>query len=387
MKAVEWDEGRRDSSLVLRGSELASAEGWATGADAKEPPPPPLQRGYFPASRQAPAPRQRRVAIVSAAIAAVSVALLIFALIQRGQAQSARKTNESRAIAFASQAQTTVDPERALLMAMAGAKRRATPDALFALRNALDADPLVHRFPGYGAQTCRQPAPGVSYSEDSLLAVGTCSGRVQLIGSDHRVVTSIVQPDPAAPLRFNPDGSGLAVAGQGRIRFYDAHTLARRGQLRVPGYPQRIVFSGDGRYIAATSSSRTEWWTSVWDTQTRRLTMRRRGPPPTSRLAPIGRGVGFLAGGRALAICSPVGPVTVVASHGGRVLRTLPDREDTLIGVDTGGRYLAVGGLHAHGAHSGEGVVTLWDTWTWKHPHVVAAVPGVRPRNIVVSHD
>jgi WD40 repeat protein len=387
LKALEWDGKDRDSSLLLRGTDLASAEGWIGAAEAKDPAPTPLQREYLTASRQAAANRQRRVAIVSVAVAVVSIALLVFAVIQRQQAQSARKTNESRAVAFASQAQATVDPERALLMAMAAAKTRATPDALFALRNALDADPLVHRFPSYGTQTCTQPAPGVSFSESGVLAAGTCSGRIRLIDRNHRELRSVKQPDPAAPLRFNPDGSTLAVAGTGRIGLYDPRTLARRGELRVPGYPQRIVFSGDGRYVAATSSSPTKWWTSVWDTQTRRLTMRRPGPPPTSRLAPIGRGVGFIDGGRALAIGSPVGPVAIVASQGGRTLRTLPDSEDTLIGVDNDGRYLAVGGFHTRGSHSREGVVTLWDTWTWKPPRVVAAAAGLRPRNIVVSPD
>ena len=290
LKALEWDGEERESSLLLRGADLASAEGWIGSAEAKDPPPTPLQREYLTASRQAAANRQRRVAVVAVGVAVVSIALLVFALIQRSQAQSARTTNESRAVAFASQAQATVDPERALLMAMSAAKTRATPDALFALRNALDADPLVHRFPSYGAQSCKQPAPGVSFSESGVLAVGTCNGRVQLIGRNDRVLRSITQPDPAAPLRFNPDGTTLAVAGNGRIRLYEPQTLAQRGELRVPGYPQRIVFSGDGRYLAATSSSTTKWWTSVWDTQTRRLTMRRPGPPPTSRLAPIGRG-------------------------------------------------------------------------------------------------
>jgi len=48
------------------------------------------------------------------------------------------------------EAQNTVDPERALLMAMEATKTRATPDALFALRSALDANPLMRRYGGLG---------------------------------------------------------------------------------------------------------------------------------------------------------------------------------------------------------------------------------------------
>ena len=387
MKALEWNAKERERSLLLRGADLSAAEAWLGGAEARDPPPTPLQREYLTVSRQAAANRQRRVATVSVVVALVSVALLVFALIQRGQAVSARKTMESRALALASQAQNAVDPERGLLLAMAAAKTRATPEALFALRAGLDADPLLDRFAGFGAQTCPQPSPGVSFSQSAILAAGLCSGRIVLIGRDKRVITSRVQRDPAAPLRFNPTGSTLAVAGNGRINLYDPHTLVPLGSVTVPGYPQRLVFSGDGLRMAATSADATRSWTSVWDTVSGRLTMRRSEPAPTNGISPLVRGIGFVDSGRALAVGSPTGPVAIYASDGGHRLRTLPDEEDALIGVDPDGRYLVVGGYHTRGADSREGVVTLWDTWTWRHPHVVATAPGLRPRNIVVSPD
>jgi WD40 repeat protein len=387
MKALEWSGKDRDHSLLLRGTELAAAEAWLAAAEAKDPAPTPLQREFLTVSRQAAAVRQRRVATVSVAVAVVSVALLIFALIQRAQAQNARETNESRALAFASQAQASVDPERALLIAIEAANKRATPDALFALRGALDADPLLERFGGLGSQTCQQPAPGVGFSPSGTIAIGLCSGRIVLIGRDKRVLTSTTQRDPAAPLRFNPNGSTLAVGGSGEIRLYDPHTLTRRSDLLVPGIPQRIIFSGDGSRIAATSVSLERSWTSVWDTSDGRLTMRRAGPATSNGISPLVRGVGFVDGSNALAVGSPTGPVEIYATDGGRRLRTLPDKEDALIGFDPDGRSLVVGGYHTRGAHSREGVITLWDTWTWRNPKVVAAAPGLRPRNIYVSPD
>jgi WD40 repeat protein len=386
LKALEWSEKGRERSVLLRAAELAAAETWLGPAEAKDPPPTPLQREYFTASRQAVAKRQRRVAIVAVAVAAVSVALLVFALIQRSQAQDARTTNESRAVAFASEAQDTVDPERALLMAMSAAKTRATPDALFALRSGLDADPLLHRFPSFGPQTCQAPAPGVTFSMAGVLAVGLCNGRIVLIGPNNRILRSTVQPYPAAPLRFNPDGSQLAVAGAGRIDLYDPKTLARQGELTVPGSPQRIVYSGDGSRIAATSAIGTRAWTSVWEAHTGRLTMQRFEPNLTNGISPLVRGIAFVNGSIALAVGSPTGPVAIYATDGGRAIRTLPDREDALLGFDPDGRWLAVGGYHTRGPHSREGVITVWDTYTW-HSHVIAAEPGLRPRNLFVSPD
>src|SRR4051794_26328533 len=60
LKPLEWDEKERDASLLLRGDDLGSAEGWIGTAEAKDPPPTALQREYLTASRQAAANRQRR---------------------------------------------------------------------------------------------------------------------------------------------------------------------------------------------------------------------------------------------------------------------------------------------------------------------------------------
>ena len=385
VKALEWNGKEREHSLLLRGADLAEAETWLGSAETKDPPPTPLQREYLTMSRQAAATRQRRVAIAAVAVALVSIALLVFAVIQRGQAQSARKTNESRAIAFASEAQDAVNPERALLMAVTAVKTRPTPDSLFALRSALDANPLLHRYPSFGPQNCQQSAPSVSFSPQGGLAVGLCSGRVILYDAHHHKIGSILQPDPAAPLRFNPDGSSLAVAGAGKIRLYDPQTLLWQREVTVPGYAQRIIFSGDGSRMAATSVDARSW-TSVWDAHSGKPTMRTSEPTVTNGILALVRGIAFVDGNRALAIGSPTGPVTIRTTDGGRLLRTLPDDEDEFLGFDPGGHLLAVAGFHTRGRHSREGVVTVFDTHTWKS-HVVAAEPGLRPRNMFVSPD
>ena len=60
VKALEWDAEGRDTSFLLRGSELKSAEAWlASRPEDAEPAPTPLQREYLLASREAAARRQR----------------------------------------------------------------------------------------------------------------------------------------------------------------------------------------------------------------------------------------------------------------------------------------------------------------------------------------
>jgi hypothetical protein len=87
-------------------------------------------------------------------LAAVSIGLLIFALISRGQAISARAQAvserigaRSQALAAESQAQLPNDPEISLILGVRAVREKATPQSLFALRAALDASPLERALP------------------------------------------------------------------------------------------------------------------------------------------------------------------------------------------------------------------------------------------------
>jgi hypothetical protein len=105
VKALDWDWERRDKSFLLRGAELSAAEAWlASSPDDADPAPTPIQREYVLASRTAAARRQRMLMVASAAVAAVSIGLLIFALISRGQAVTERVAARSQALAAESQA-------------------------------------------------------------------------------------------------------------------------------------------------------------------------------------------------------------------------------------------------------------------------------------------
>ena len=142
LKALEWDESGRDRSFLLRGSELAAAEGWLAASADRDPGPTALQREYVFASRAAATRRQRVVVGASLGIAAVSIALLVFALISRHAVVNERTTAKSRALAGQSGNQLAVDPELSLLLAREAVRTKPTPDALFALRRALDESPL-----------------------------------------------------------------------------------------------------------------------------------------------------------------------------------------------------------------------------------------------------
>jgi len=136
LKALEWDAEGRERSFLLRGSELAAAETWLGTAAAKEPQPNALQREYVAASRLAATRRQRWVAGASGAVALVSLALLVFALLSRSQAIGARNTARSQALAADSQTQLAVDPERSILLAEQAVRQEDARGAVRAPRCA-----------------------------------------------------------------------------------------------------------------------------------------------------------------------------------------------------------------------------------------------------------
>ena len=112
----------------------------------------------------------------------VAIGLLIFALISRGQAVSAETSAHAQALAAESEVQQSVDPERAVLLAMAAVRTQVTygtNSTMFALRSAIDASTIRYRLPPAGTQGCG--GPGVAYDPapgSDVLAEGLCDGEI-----------------------------------------------------------------------------------------------------------------------------------------------------------------------------------------------------------------
>ena len=254
LKALEWEAEDRERSFLLRGSELVAAESWLVREADKEPAPNALQRVYVAASRAASTRRQRIMVALSLIVAAVSIALLVFALISRSQAIDARNTARSQALAADSQTQLAVDPERSILLAEAAVSRARTPEALFALRGALDASALRFRLPDVGVQSCTGflgGAPSVVYRPDGRrLAEAICGGLIMVADGRGNVLRRIHVGRSVDSIAYSRDGSLLAVATPPGVLLVDPATGAVRKSLVRTSRVARLAFSPSANLLA-----------------------------------------------------------------------------------------------------------------------------------------
>ena len=159
--------------------------------------------------RETAARRHRRLWILAAsalALAAVMVAVTVYALTQRHEATTQATTARSRELAASAVSRLPTDPELSLLLALAAARERPTPQAEGALRQALLAS-RVDTVLSAGPVTTTEAG-------DGRVAAGGEDGNVRLIDpATGDVTTTLDVGSPVVLSSFNDDGSLLATVG------------------------------------------------------------------------------------------------------------------------------------------------------------------------------
>jgi WD40 repeat protein len=393
VKALEWDSERRDKSFLLRGSELKAAEAWlASQPEDADPAPTQLQREYLLASREGAARRQRALMGGAVVVAAVSIGLLIFALISRGQAVSEQVSARAQALAAESQAELPNDPEISLILGMRAVQAKATPQTLFALRAALDASPLELGLPTVNVPaSCSENLGGgliAAYSPDGRqIAEAVCSGQVRLLdaanGQLERRVSTVGRG--ASSVAYSPDGALLAVGTGPGIALLDPHSgkvLRRLSEVPSPRPAQTlaVAFSPSGRILAATSPAGLTVWT-LPDGRARTLAAT---PAQGSNLA-------FSPDGRRLYTGGMDALVRVYDVVSGRQLREIDpfprnhgQSWPLAVAVSHDGSQLAIG--YPAGVNA-SGTVSIYSARTWRKKFDVVSIPEVEIQSLAFSPD
>jgi hypothetical protein len=245
VEAGRWDASGRDSSLLLRGSELGEAEAWLVSVGDKQPQPTQLQREFVLAGRQAAVRRQRTVFGAVSVALVIAVVLAVVALIQRSTAIHERNVAYSRQLDANAQNQSGRDPELSVLLATRAAQVAPGTPTEQALRQALAESHVRQTF-----KLGQNAAGDAIWSPDTNRLLVTNPGiwaRIYRPGSSAPLLS--LRTAPAAPGQSNWDGKGdRLVIGGARPTVYDASDGAVIG--RFPGVGLQAALSGDGTRLA-----------------------------------------------------------------------------------------------------------------------------------------
>jgi WD40 repeat protein len=407
VKSIEWDSEGRDRSFLLRGSELKAAENWLarTPVDA-DPTPTTLQIEYVLASRRAAARRGRTLLGASVAVTALAIALGVIALVSRNQAVSVGNNARAQALAAESQNELTADPEVSVLLARQAMQQRPIPQAVAALRQAMDASPVRVALPTESVGQCApNGGPSVVYSPTGRqVAEVACNDDVVVLdaASGHVVYRRHVL-GPTAAAAYDPTGRVLAVGTSTGVDLLDPSTGAVRSRLVVPpgprglasggpnapgppglkaqslGAPNALAFNATGSQLAAT----TFLGTTVWDMATGKVLFSLVEPASDHTLAFTPDGLSLVVGTK--------GPAEVVDVASGQIVKRLSPPGQTSAANEVNpvaleGTVLVVG-ENVTGPGDVSADIDLWNTTTWTMSYTLTAVTGTAVGDVSMSPD
>jgi hypothetical protein len=237
MRAIEWDGNGRDSSFLLRGSDLSTAEEWQVRAADKEPKLTALQTEYILAGRKAATRRQRIT--LGAVIVGLVVAIVLgsLALWQWNVAEDQRK----EAIAQRNEAveQRNIALSRQLLAQAADLQEIQPKVSLLLNVEALRRAPAAAKEEAHFALMDKLTRP---YHISTQLTGHTNFGN---------------------DLAFSPNGDLLASSSNDNtVRLWDVASGEQRGELLTAGFVNDLEFSPDGRVLASAGDDNT---VRLWD--------------------------------------------------------------------------------------------------------------------------
>ena len=215
---------------------------------------------------QAAARLRRRAFLLTGALAIAAI-LAVLAVWFGQQAQQEARLATSRELAAAALNSLDTDPERSILLALAGLAAAHTREAETALHTVLPASRVEHTLAGHAAEV-----NGIAYHPDGTqLATGSWDGTIKLwdSASAQEIGTLSGHDDLIFSVDYSPDGTRLASAsGDGSAKVWDIQsgtvlfTLADHTDIVLD-----VGFSPNGQYLATASQDETA---KLWDAKSGR---------------------------------------------------------------------------------------------------------------------
>jgi WD40 repeat protein len=386
VKAIEWEHEGQARGLLVRGAQLKAAEAWLGRAGAEtdtDLTPTAVQRSYVLASQRAAARQSRIVVGVSVTVAAIALGLGVLALLSRNTAVASANSSRALALATESQNELTVDPEVSVALAREAVALTPIPQAVSALRQAMDASAVRVALPSVPPEQCGfNSGPSIAYSPDGQrLAESLCSGDLVVMNATNgRVLLRRHVAAQASAIAYEPDGHLLAIGTNRGIDLVDPATGLLRRRLVGHGEPNALAFNHAGTLLAAT----TDLGTTEWDLSTSTPVFSLSDPEEDRTLA-------FTSNGGLLIVGTAHAYTAVIDARTGRIDRLLippdqPTPQDLVDPIALEGSTLVVG-TGVTGLTDEDGVVYRWNTNNWSLEGTWATVTGFSFADLVLSPD
>jgi WD40 repeat protein len=266
VRATEWERAGRNSSFLLRGSDLHAAESWLGQQGSHLERATPLQGEYIVASRRA-TQRRQRITFGAVLVALVLTAILAaLAWLQRNEAVANERTARSRELSAAAVAQLDTDPELSVVLARDAVNVKRTAQSEQVLRRALSEARVLAKTAPHGGWVT-----SASFSPDGKrILTASRDGTARLSDSAGGRTLAVLRghSKSLAYAEYSADGSRIATAsGDGTARVWDAdgqpvaHLRGHRGRI------SQARFSSDGTRVVTSGIDATA---RIWDAQTGR---------------------------------------------------------------------------------------------------------------------
>jgi WD40 repeat protein len=273
---------------------------------------------------------------------------------------------------------------------MRAVEQRPTSQALFSLRAAIDASPLLRALPGapnpgsctsIGLLRTSNNSFSAAYRPDgSTIAEGACDGTLLLLDPAGRVNHREHLAGGAGSIAFSPDGELLAAGGARGVRLLDPITGAVRSQLTARAPATAMAFSPDGSRLAAASPLGV----TVWD-------LRAAGPRPRLlvRSAHLAGTMAFSHDGGLLLVGGDDGAAHVYDARSGRPVASISAHAGQggqwpeVVAVSPDGAQLAIG----HPTNGPLAVTTIYDARTFRRLSDIATIRNVEISALAFSAD
>ena len=386
VKAIEWENEGHARGLLLRGAQLKAAEAWlgraGTETDA-DLTPTAGQRSYVLASQRAAARQSRIVVGASVTVAVIALGLGVVALLSRNQAVTSANSSRALALATESQNELTVDPEVSVALAREAVALTPIPQALSALRQAMDESAVRVALPSVPSEQCGfNSGPSIAYSPDGRrLAESLCNGDLVVMdGTTGRVLLRRHVADQASAVAYQPNGQLLAVGTAAGVDLVDPTTGLLRRQLIGHGEPNALAFNPAGTRLAAT----TDLGTTEWDLSTSTPVFSRSDPDEDRTLA-------FTSNGGLLIVGTGHEYTEVLRTNTGAIDRLLvppdsPTPQEVVDPIALEGSTLVVG-TGVTGLTDEDGIAYRWNTNNWSVEGTWATVNGFSFADLALSPD